>query len=237
MLISLRLVHPSEDINELAKALPFEVGAAWNKGDIWNKNISHRYREDYYRALNLESYHTINQTVNALCGALDRLEEKFKAIWFDLFFKKNLYCTLDVSASIDAANIRRLAQWGIALDLDIYLVNDLRPQNERNSPNMKNIQVIGAAPNTTYDIFAATEAEFKLVFSERTDIAFIDEIYANGDRVTIDKALNNIWRRRLRKSDAKGINGIIFYQLEFKKINYPTRRDEEAVNIDESYLL
>jgi hypothetical protein len=32
------------------------------------------------------------------------------------------------------------------------------------------------------------------------------------------------------KRDAMGIHGILFYELGHKKVYYPTRRDEEAVN-------
>ena len=101
---------------------------------------------------------------------------------------------------------------------------------------MKNIQVIDGAKNSVYDIFAATDEEFALVFPEGTDIAFIDEVIANGGGEQLDAAFNNIWQRRVIKSEALGIHGIIFYELEEKKVYYPTRRDEEAVNPDGSRL-
>ncbi len=101
---------------------------------------------------------------------------------------------------------------------------------------MKNIQIIDGAQNCVYDIFSATNEEFALVFSEGKDIAFIDEIYAKGDRQLLDVAFQNIWLRRVKKSEVSGIHGIIFYELEKKKIYYPTRRDEEAINPDGSSL-
>lgn len=101
---------------------------------------------------------------------------------------------------------------------------------------MKNIQIIDGAQNCVYDIFSATNEEFALVFSEGKDIAFIDEIYATGDGQLLDVAFQNIWQRRVRKSEVRGIHGIIFYELEKKKIYYPTRRDEEAINPDGSSL-
>ncbi|OUL98329.1 hypothetical protein [Variovorax sp. JS1663] len=101
---------------------------------------------------------------------------------------------------------------------------------------MKNIQVIDGAVNCVYDIFSATEDEFDLVFAHGTDIAFIDEVYAKGDAQRLDAAFNNIWKRRIEKSSAQGIHGILFYELEDKKVYYPTRRDEEAVNPDGSRL-
>jgi hypothetical protein len=101
---------------------------------------------------------------------------------------------------------------------------------------MKNIQIIDGAQNCVYDVFSATDEEFALLFPGEVDIAFIDEIYANGDTQLLDTAFNNIWQRRIKKSDAQGIHGIIFYELDEKKIYYPTRRDEEAINPDGSNL-
>jgi hypothetical protein len=101
---------------------------------------------------------------------------------------------------------------------------------------MKNIQIIDGARNSVYDIFSASDEEFALIFPDGTDVAFIDEIYANGDRQLLDAAFNNIWQRRVKKADAQGIHGIIFYELEEKKPYYPTRRDEEAINPDGSSL-
>lgn len=101
---------------------------------------------------------------------------------------------------------------------------------------MKNIQIIDGAQNCVYDIFAATHEEFALVFPGKTNIAFIDEIYASGDKQLLDAAFNNIWQRRVKKSEVQGIHGTIFYELGQKKLYYPTRIDEEAINPDGSNL-
>jgi hypothetical protein len=101
---------------------------------------------------------------------------------------------------------------------------------------MKNIQVIDGARNCVYDIFAATEVEFLLIFPSGTDIAFIDEVYAREDKKTLDAAFNSVWLRPIQKSDARGIHGILFYQLEEKKVYYPNRRDQDAINPDRSRL-
>jgi hypothetical protein len=101
---------------------------------------------------------------------------------------------------------------------------------------MKNIQVIDGAENCVYDIFQASDEEFSLIFSDGRDIAFIDEVYQATDPFTLDAAFNKIWRRRIRKRDASGIHGLLFYKLPEKKIYYPSRNDEEAVNPDGSQL-
>jgi len=96
---------------------------------------------------------------------------------------------------------------------------------------MKNIQVIDGAVNCVYDIFAATDDEFALIFPNGQDIAFIDEVYGRGvDEAVLDSAFKALWTRRVVKAQAMGIHGQLFYQLDEKKPFYPTRRDEEAEN-------
>jgi len=101
---------------------------------------------------------------------------------------------------------------------------------------MKNIQVIDGAENCVYDIFGATEEEFDLIFKNKTDIAFVDEVYANGTSEALDAAFAKIWKRPVMKVSARGIHGTLFYELEAKKIYYPSRLDREAVNPDGSLL-
>lgn len=93
---------------------------------------------------------------------------------------------------------------------------------------MRNIQVIDGAINSVYDVFQATDEEFALIFPEGEDIAFIDEVIERNG--SIGNTLAKIWTRRIPKRDVHGIHGLLFYQLEKKKVYYPTRRDEEAVN-------
>jgi hypothetical protein len=101
---------------------------------------------------------------------------------------------------------------------------------------MKNIQVIDGAVNSVYDIFAATDEEFSLIFPAGQDIAFIDEVYDRDNSEVLDTAFNNIWRRRIPRREANGIHGLLFYGLEEKKVYYPTRKDEEAINPNGSRL-
>jgi len=84
--------------------------------------------------------------------------------------------------------------------------------------------------NCVYDIFAATEEEFALIFPQGQNIAFIDEVYGRGNEAALNRAFEAIWTRRVAKAQAMGIHGQLFYDLEEKKRFYPTRRDEEAEN-------
>lgn len=95
---------------------------------------------------------------------------------------------------------------------------------------MQNIPVIDGTVNRVNDIFAATEVKFDLIFPECQDIAFIDEAYQLSHAEELDAAFNRIWSRRVEKRDAMRIHGLLFFELEHKKVNYPTRREEEAFN-------
>jgi hypothetical protein len=101
---------------------------------------------------------------------------------------------------------------------------------------MKNIQVIDGAINCVYDVFSATDEEFASIFPSGQDVAFIDEVYKDGNSEVLDRAFKCIWERRVPKSQVQGIHGTLFYELESKKPYYPTRRDEEAINPNGSRL-
>jgi hypothetical protein len=106
---------------------------------------------------------------------------------------------------------------------------------------MKNIQIIDGADNCVYDIFAASDEEFALLFPNQTDIAFAEAIFAAHNQTTLDRetihaAFNNIWRRRVKKADVQGVHGTLFYELNHKAIYYPTLKDEDAINPDGTRL-
>ena len=55
---------------------------------------------------------------------------------------------------------------------------------------MNNIQVFDGAENSVYDIFAATDEEFALIFPQGEDVAFIDEVMARGQRQSLTQPLS-----------------------------------------------
>jgi hypothetical protein len=95
---------------------------------------------------------------------------------------------------------------------------------------VKNIQVIDGAENCVYDIFQASDVDFALIFQPGADVAFIDEVAARVKKAALNAALRRLWTRRIPKAKAMGVHGVLFYELPGKKVYYPTRRDEEAVN-------
>jgi hypothetical protein len=95
---------------------------------------------------------------------------------------------------------------------------------------VKNIQIIDGASNCTFSRFQATDEEFALLFPEpRQDIQYAEDLTQLPAQEEIAAALNRIWERPIRKQDARGINGTLFYQLEQYKGWYREKR-EDAVD-------
>jgi hypothetical protein len=96
---------------------------------------------------------------------------------------------------------------------------------------MKNVMVIDGADNCAYDVFAATDEEFAIMFAaEGQDVAFVDEIVAAGPKTAVDDAFKKLWSRPVDKKTAVGLHGTLFYELDFKKQFYPNRRDSDLTN-------
>ena len=57
-----------------------------------------------------------------------------------------------------------------------------------------------------------------------------------GLSAKLDEVFRQIWSWRVPKVKVNGIHGLLFYENEHKKVYYPTRRDEEAVNPDGARL-
>lgn len=91
----------------------------------------------------------------------------------------------------------------------------------------KNVQVIDGAMNCAYDVFPASEADFAVLFPNGQDIEFIEDF---GKRVGVKRArdiVRRLYAKRANKKAVHGIHGTLFYQLEFKKQFYPTKREAD----------
>jgi hypothetical protein len=104
---------------------------------------------------------------------------------------------------------------------------------------MKNIQVIDGALNCTFSIFQATDEEFALLFPEPgQEIQYAEDL---DPRVAQILGASPIWERPIRKRDAHGIHGTLFFQLERYKSVYRDKREDGvdplAVNAAQRRLL
>lgn len=100
---------------------------------------------------------------------------------------------------------------------------------------MKNIQIIDGASNCTFSLFQATNEEFELLFPEpNQDIQYAEDLAGLPQQDEIAAALKRIWERPIRRKDAQGMHGTLFYELERYKKVYREKRevavDPSAVN-------
>lgn len=89
-----------------------------------------------------------------------------------------------------------------------------------------NIMVIDGADNCAYDVYSVSEDIFKILFpASGQNICFVEDV-SDVEWGAIDK-LGGIWGCPIRKSDVRGIDGIMFYELEYKKKYYPNLSDAD----------
>jgi hypothetical protein len=89
---------------------------------------------------------------------------------------------------------------------------------------MKNIQVVDGALNCTFSIFQATDEEFVRLFPEPgQEIQFAEDL---DPGIADTLGSNPIWQCPIRKRDAQGIHGTLFFGLERYKTVYRERRED-----------
>jgi hypothetical protein len=92
----------------------------------------------------------------------------------------------------------------------------------------KNVQIIDGATNCTYSIYAFTDEEFALLFPEEgQDVEFIEDAWKRLSKKQRKRVFAGAWTRPVRKSDAQGIHGTLFYGLDYKKEYYPSKRESD----------
>ena len=90
---------------------------------------------------------------------------------------------------------------------------------------MKNVMIVDGAINCAYDLFQATDDEFKNIFCEEgQDISFAEDLEKNTDALD---SLSKMWLRPIHKKNVKGIDGTIFFGILEKKEFYPNLQDSD----------
>ncbi|MEH6631246.1 MAG: hypothetical protein V7776_10480 [Halopseudomonas aestusnigri] len=95
--------------------------------------------------------------------------------------------------------------------------------------NTRNIQVIDNAENCTYSIFKLEESVFRVIFPNGQDVEFIEDLVNRIGEEKVLELLAPMWKCEEPKSKVIGIHGTLFYQLEFKKKYYPSKKESEMV--------
>lgn len=91
---------------------------------------------------------------------------------------------------------------------------------------MKNVQIIDAAENATFSIFQATDEEFARIFPRGRDLEFAEDFFKRVGSKIARQTLEPMWVRPIRKSDALGVHGTLFYNWIDRKKNYPRSKRE-----------
>ena len=71
---------------------------------------------------------------------------------------------------------------------------------------MKNIQVIDGADNAVYDVFAATDDEFAMIFPAGHDVAFIDEVMDRAPRTELDVVSQDVVPVKAESGDGRFVS-------------------------------
>jgi len=90
---------------------------------------------------------------------------------------------------------------------------------------MKNIQIIDGAENCEYAIYQISDEVFNLIFPNNQNVEFINDLVARLNEQDRTFVFKNIWISKVIKSQADGIHGTLFYQLELKKKYYPNKKE------------
>ena len=100
---------------------------------------------------------------------------------------------------------------------------------------MKNIQVIDGADNCTYSIFSIDDEKFEMIFPNGRDVEFIGDLEERLSLEQMEKVFEGLWERCVKKTEVTGIHGTLFYELEFKKKYYPTKKEEDMLSAQETW--
>ena len=101
---------------------------------------------------------------------------------------------------------------------------------------MKTVLVINGAENCAYDCFEATDALFARIFpGEGQDVEFFEDYrdrYSEAEEDEWEGEWAAMWARRILKKDTRGIHGVLFYELAWKKVYYPNKREAGIHEVD-----
>lgn len=92
---------------------------------------------------------------------------------------------------------------------------------------MKNIQVIDGAENCTYEVYSIRDESFLEIFPNEQDVEFVDDFIERVGSVLSQKILNELWEGRQDKKQILGIHGTLYYEMDFKKKYYPSKKEDE----------
>jgi hypothetical protein len=92
---------------------------------------------------------------------------------------------------------------------------------------VKNIQIIDAADNATFNIFQATDDEFEKIFpGPGQDIEVVEDYVCRVGEEEASKTLSRLWERPMYKQYVEGIHGTLYYDCKEKAKYLPESKRE-----------
>ncbi len=92
---------------------------------------------------------------------------------------------------------------------------------------MKNVQVVDGADNCTYSIFSIDDADFCKIFPDDQDVEFSKDFIVRVGESESQRIYKKLWENIINKKDVSGIHGTLFFNLDNRKVYYPTKRESE----------
>lgn len=227
--VELFIVHPSMDPEQISVALGLDAKIAHRVGDQRKTPkgtpLSGTYQDTRWR--HSRCHETPDQWFAGKIAELIDCIEPHKAFLKELRSTGGKACLIlqflgdgYFGDEIPQAILARLID--LELDFGIECFADAQSRG-----GMKNIQVIDGALNCTFSIFQATGKEFALLFPEpRQDIQYGGDLALLPRQEEVEAALGRIWERPIRKQNALGIHGTLFYELERYKTYYRAKRED-----------
>jgi hypothetical protein len=231
--VELFIVHPTLDPVEIGTALGLDAKFAHRVGDRRKTPtgtlLSGEHRDTRWR--HSRRYKTADQWF------ADKIVELIDCVEPHKTFLKNLTSTGGKACvivqflgdgyfgdEVPKDVLTRLTDLELDLGIECFTV----PQD---GSGMRNIQVIDGAQNCTFSIFQATKAEFALLFPEpQQDIQYAEDLASLPRQVDVEAALAQIWERPIRKQNALGIHGTLFYELDRYKAWYREKREDAVTS-------
>jgi hypothetical protein len=91
---------------------------------------------------------------------------------------------------------------------------------------VKNILVIDAAQNCSFSVCAVEDDDFAILFPALgQDIEFTDDLTARIGEVEAGRVVLRSTTRRIRKKDAIGIHGTLFFGFAERRKHFPNKRE------------
>jgi hypothetical protein len=90
----------------------------------------------------------------------------------------------------------------------------------------KNVQIIDGAINSTFDIFEVSLNQFKVVFPDNKDVAFLDD-FPHLDNQT--EFWKEFYKSKVDKEKVRGIHGTLHLTgSEVEKDEFPNRKETDV---------